>query len=58
MGKEISLTNVNKYLKKFKSNAQGRISMNAATRTDVRKLAMNWEAFRGIDHTFFKQSKR
>ena len=52
MGKEISLTNVNKYLKKFKSNAQGRISMNAATRTDVRKLAMNWEAFRGIDHTF------
>ena len=26
--------------------------MNAATRTDVRKLAMNWEAFRGIDHTF------
>jgi|TARA_B110000438_G_scaffold104466_1_gene103105 bleomycin hydrolase len=52
MGKEISLTNVNKYLKKFKTNTQGRVSMNAATRTDVRKLAMNWEAFRGIDHTF------
>ena len=26
--------------------------MNAATRTDVRKVAMNWEAFRDIDHTF------
>ena len=26
--------------------------MNAATRSDVRKLAMNWDAFRSIDHTF------
>ena len=26
--------------------------MNAATRTDVRKVAMNWDAFRDIDHTF------
>ena len=26
--------------------------MNAATRTSVRKLAMNWESFREIDHTF------
>ena len=52
MGKAISLTNVGKYLKNFKSDSQARISMNAATRTDVRKLAMNWEAFREIDHTF------
>ena len=52
MGKAISLTNVNKYLKKFKSNPQTRVSMNAATRTSVRKLAMNWESFREIDHTF------
>ena len=52
MAKAISLTNVGKYLKNFKSDSQARISMNAATRTDVRKLAMNWEAFREIDHTF------
>ena len=52
MAKAISLTNVGKYLKKFKSDSQARISMNAATRTNVRKLAMNWEAFREIDHTF------
>ena len=26
--------------------------MNAATRTDVRKVAMNWDVFRDIDHTF------
>ena len=52
MAKAISLTNVGKYLKKFKSNSQARISMNAATRTDVRKLAMNWESFRAIDHNY------
>ena len=52
MGKEITLSNVNKYLKKFTSDPQARISMNAATRTDVRRVAMNWESFREIDHTF------
>ena len=52
MGKEITLSNVDKYLKKFTSNPQARISMNAATRTDVRRVAMNWESFREIDHTF------
>ena len=57
MGKEITLANVDKYLKKFKSNSQARISMNASTRTDIRKLAMNWEAFREIDHTFSNQVK-
>ena len=52
MGKEITLSNVDKYLKKFTSEPQARISMNAATRTDVRRVAMNWESFREIDHTF------
>ena len=52
MAKAISLTNVGRYLKKFKSDSQARISMNAATRTDVRRVAMNWESFREIDHTF------
>tara|TARA_B100000575_G_scaffold15615_1_gene11029 strand:- start:906 stop:2243 length:1338 start_codon:yes stop_codon:yes gene_type:complete len=52
MSKAISLTDVGKYLKSFKSNSQARISMNAATRTDVRRVAMNWESYREIDHTF------
>ena len=56
MGKEITLSNVNKYLKKFKSDPQARISMNAATRTDVRRVAMNWESFRRNRSHFFKQS--
>ena len=52
MGKVITLTNIKNYRRNFNNNPTSKISMNAATRTDVRKVAMNWEAFRDIDHTF------
>ena len=52
MGKVVTLTNIKKYRKNFNNNPTSKISMNAATRTDVRKVAMNWDAFRDIDHTF------
>ena len=51
MGKTVTLTNIKKYRKDFNSSSNAKLSMNAATRTDVRKLAMNWDAFRQIDHT-------
>jgi bleomycin hydrolase len=52
MGKVVTLTNIKKYRRNFNNNPTLKISMNAATRTDVRKVAMNWDAFRDIDHTF------
>jgi len=52
MGKSVTDVNIRKYRKDFNSSLTAKISMNAATRTDVRKVAMNWEAFRDIDHTF------
>tara|TARA_B100001750_G_scaffold134187_1_gene106757 strand:+ start:326 stop:1663 length:1338 start_codon:yes stop_codon:yes gene_type:complete len=52
MGKAVTLTNIKKYRKNFNSSSNAKLSMNAATRTDVRKLAMNWDTFRQIDHTF------
>ena len=52
MGKVVTLTNIKKYRRNFNNNPTSKISMNAATRTDVRKVAMNWDAFRDIDHTF------
>jgi bleomycin hydrolase len=52
MGKVVTLTNIKKYRKNFNNHPTSKISMNAATRTDVRKVAMNWDAFRDIDHTF------
>ena len=52
MGKTITAANIKKYRKKLDSSNEAKISMNAATRTDVRRLAMNWDAYRQIDHTF------
>ena len=52
MGKAVTLTNIKKYRSNFINHPTSKISMNAATRTDVRKVAMNWDAFRDIDHTF------
>ena len=52
MGKVVTLTNIKKYRRNFNKHPTSKISMNAATRTDVRKVAMNWDAFRDIDHTF------
>ena len=52
MGKVVTLTNIKKYRRNFNNHPTSKISMNAATRTDVRKVAMNWDAFRDIDHTF------
>jgi hypothetical protein len=52
MGKVITLTNIKNYRRNFNNNPTSKISMNAATRTDVRKVAMNWEAFIYIDHNF------
>ena len=52
MDKAVTLTNIKSYRRNFNNNPTSKISMNAATRTDVRKVAMNWEAFRDIDHTF------
>ena len=52
MGKVVTLTSIKKYRRNFNNNPTSKISMNAATRTDVRKVAMNWDAFRDIDHTF------
>ena len=52
MGKVVTLTNIKKYRRNFNNHPTSKISMNAATRTDLRKVAMNWDAFRDIDHTF------
>jgi len=52
MGKSISQTTLNNCRKNLNSNDAAKISINAATRVNVRKLSMNWDSFRKIDHTF------
>ena len=48
----ISKTNIKSFQKTFKSNSTLRMSRNALTRSSVLDVAMNWDAFSQIDHTY------
>ena len=48
----ISKTNIKLFQKMFKSNSTLRMSRNALTRSNILDVAMDWDTFRGIDHTF------
>ena len=48
----ISKTDISKFNKSFDSSALNKISRNALTRTQIDDIAMNWEAYRKVDHTY------
>ena len=48
----ISNSNINTFKRGFKGNPAHRISRNALTRSSILNVAMNWDAFSKIDHTF------
>ncbi len=52
MRDSISKTNISKFSKDFKSCPTNKISRNALTRTQINNIAMDWDAFRMIDHTY------
>jgi len=52
MKDSISKTNLINYNKDFLSSKTNRISRNALVRSDINNIAMNWDAFRLIDHTY------
>ena len=52
MNSKITLKNIKNYKKASNSNNQVKLARNAAVRGDVMDLAMDWEVFRKIDHTF------
>lgn len=52
MSTKITLKSIKEYNKAAVNNPQVRLARNAAVRGDVMDLAMDWEAFRKIDHTF------
>ena len=52
MSSKITLKSIKEYNKAAVNNPQVRLARNAAVRGDVMDLAMDWEAFRKIDHTF------
>ena len=52
MQDSISKTNLSKFNKDFKNCPTNKISRNALTRTQINNIAMDWDAFRMIDHTY------
>ena len=52
MNNKISFKHISNYRELANNNPQVRLARNAAVRGDVMDLAMDWEAFRKIDHTF------
>ena len=52
MSKNISTKNIQKFKKDFESCDHCEVSMNAVTRSKLEDVAMDWESYRKIDHTF------
>ena len=52
MSKQISLNQVKNYRKHFNSSKLYESTMNGLTRSKLEDVAMDWETFRKIDHTY------
>ena len=52
MSSKILLKTIKEYRKNTQENSQIKLARNAAVRGEITDLAMDWEAFRKIDHTF------
>ena len=55
MDKSISLDMIKSYKKNSSSDSSLKLSRNAATHNDITDLAMDWDEYRKIDHTFSEQ---
>ena len=52
MKSAISKNNISKFNREFKDCRTSKISRNALTRSPINDIAMDWDAFRLIDHTY------
>ena len=52
MRESISKSNLKKFNQEFKKCSTHRISRNALTRSDINNVAMDWDGFRLLDHTY------
>ena len=50
--KDLSKKLITKYSENFNSSDSNMMSMNALTRSKLEDVAMNWDTFRKIDHTY------
>ena len=52
MNQNITMKQAREFKKQTDSDASVRLTRNAAMRGEIEDLAMDWESFRKIDHTF------
>jgi len=52
MKDSISINNISKFNKDFNSNPTNKITRNALTRSQINNIAMDWDAFRKVDHSY------
>ena len=52
MRDSISKTNINKFMKEFNASSTGHITRNALVRSNINDVAMDWDGFRLLDHTY------
>jgi bleomycin hydrolase len=57
MKASISKTNIKSFQKSFNNNPAHKISRNALTRNSMMDVAMNWDAFSKVDHTYSHKIK-
>ena len=55
MDKSISLEIIKTFQKESNSESNLKLSRNAATHNEITDLAMDWDVYRRIDHTFSDQ---
>ena len=55
MDKSVSLDMIKSFNKDCHSDSSLKMSRNAATHNEITDLAMDWDVFRKIDHTFSEQ---
>jgi len=55
MDKSVSLDMIKSYKKNSSSDSSLKLSRNAATHNEITDLAMDWDEYRKIDHTFSEQ---
>jgi len=52
MKDHISKLDISKFSKNFNSKSSNKIARNALTRTQINDIAMDWDAYRKVDHTY------
>lgn len=52
MSLHVTQEHLNRFQEKFSSSEKNRLACNAATRTPIKDIAMNWDQFRKINHQF------